>query len=82
MSDINSTIFISIPKDRYTELVGIDSSNANYWKVAFIDDGSGIITQGKLYVNSPYFITMVDSIDKVPEVSDQEANTIYMVTEE
>lgn len=74
-------IFINIDKQHYKELIGISSSNPDFYKVAFINDGSGIITRGKLYVNSSYWIKFVN-IDELPPAALQEENTIYMVVEE
>lgn len=69
-------LFINIDKSDYTDLINIDNTNENYYKVAFISDGSGIITRGRLYVNSPYWIEVVDEI---PE--QQQQNTIYLIKE-
>ena len=74
-------LFINIDKQDYKQLIGIDSSNDDYYKIAFINDGSGIITRGQLYVNSSYWIKFVN-IDELPPAELQEENTIYMVVEE
>ncbi len=71
-------LFINIDKADYKNLVGIDSTNADYHKIAFINDGSGIITRGQLYVNSPYWIKCVDK-NSLPTEDNREENTIYMV---
>lgn len=76
----NSDIFININKEDYKKIVGIQPSDENYYKVAFINDGSGIITRGQLYVNSSYWIKFVD-INNLPSPEKQEENTIYMVTD-
>lgn len=73
---MDNTIFINVSKEKYTELIGISSSDPNFYKIAFIEDGSGIITQGQLYVNSPYWIKVVED-----EPTIKEPNTIYFIKE-
>lgn len=77
---MDPNIFINISKQDYKKLVGISESDQNYYKIAFINDGSGIITRGKLYVNSSYWLKFVN-IEELPAPEDQEENTIYMVTD-
>lgn len=71
----NSEIFLSVDKNNYQELIGITADNANYYKIAFINDGSGIITRGVLYRNTPYWI---ECVDELPET--QKKDTIYLIT--
>lgn len=70
------SIFLTVSKQNYSKLLNIQASDSNYYKIAFIDDGSGIVTRGKLYINSPYWIKVVDDI---PET--QEKDTIYLIKE-
>lgn len=70
------SIFLQVTKQDYSKLLNIQPSDSNYYKIAFIDDGSGIITRGKLYVNSPYWIKVVDNIPV-----EQEKDTIYLIKE-
>lgn len=70
------SIFLTVSKQNYSKLLNIQPSDSNYYKIAFIDDGSGIVTRGKLYINSPYWIKVVDDI---PET--QEKDTIYLIKE-
>lgn len=72
----NATLFLTVNKTNYKALLGIQSDNPDYYKIAFIDDGSGIITRGQLYVNSPYWLKMVDELP-----AEQEENTIYLIKE-
>jgi hypothetical protein len=74
---MDNTIFINVSKEKYTELIGIEASDPNFYKIAFIEDGSGIITHGQLYINSPYWIKVVAT---EPEI--KEPNTIYFLKEE
>lgn len=70
------SIFLHVSKQNYSKLLNIQQSDPNYYKIAFIDDGYGIVTRGTLYVNSPYWIKVVDD---VPE--EQEKDTIYLIKE-
>ena len=70
------SIFLTVSKQNYSKLLNIQPSDSNYYKIAFIEDGSGIITQGQLYVNSPYWIKVVDD-----EPTIKEPNTIYFIKE-
>ena len=70
------SIFLTVEKTNYKKLLNITPENPNYHKVAFISDGSGIITRGQLYVNSPYWIKVVDNIP-----TEQEQDTIYLIKE-
>lgn len=69
-------IFLPIDRQNYKELVGITPDNPNYYKIAFINDGSGIITKGQLYCASPYFIEVVDTLPQ-----EQQEDVIYFVKE-
>lgn len=73
-----NNLFINISKDNYKELVGISKTNPNYYKIAFIDDGQGIITRGQLYINSKYWIEVVD---EAPPEDERKNDTIYFVKE-
>lgn len=73
---MSSKLFINVSKEKYTDLVGITSSDPNFYKIAFIEDGSGIITRGQLFVNSPYWIKVVTT-----EPTQKEPNTIYFIQE-
>lgn len=72
----NSTIFLNINKQNYKELLNISPQNDNFYKIGFLDDGSGIVTRGKLYVTSPYFIEVVDELP-----SEQKDDVIYLIKE-
>lgn len=72
----NDPLFIDIEKEYYKDLIDIDESNPYYNKIAFITDGSGFITRGRLYCTSSYFLNVVDTVP-----SEQQENTIYLVKE-
>ena len=73
---MNSKLFINVSKDNYEDLLNIEPTDPNYYKIAFIDDGSGIVTRGTLYINSPYWIKVVTT-----EPAQKEPNTIYFIQE-
>lgn len=73
---MNSKLFINVSKSKYKDLIGIGPDNSSYYKIGFIDDGSGIITRGKLYVNSPYWIEVCTT-----EPTIKDPNTIYFIQE-
>ena len=72
-----NSIFINVSKKNYTYLLNLEPSDPNYYKIAFIDDGSGIVTRGQLYINSPYWIKVVTT-----EPTIKEPNTIYFIQED
>lgn len=73
---MDNTVFINVSKEKYTDLLNLEPTDPNYYKIGFIDDGSGIITHGQLYINSPYWIKVCTT---EPTVKDP--NTIYFIQE-
>lgn len=76
MNASDNALFVDIKKEYYKDLIGIDKTNPYYYKIAFIDDGSGFITRGHLFCTSSYFLNIVN---EVPDKQDE--NTIYLLKE-
>jgi hypothetical protein len=73
---MDNSLFIDIDKEHYKDLIGINNTDPYYYKIAFISDGSGFITRGKLFCTSSYFINVTDTVP-----TEQEENTIYLIKE-
>lgn len=73
---MDNSIFLNVHKGDEQALIGIGPENPNYYKVAFVDDGSSVITRGKRYINCPFDMIVMDTLP-----TEQLPNTLYLIKE-